>query len=75
MTRGERSRSNDPAVEPAVNPVTRSAIEGSGGGPGRALDVKRTPDGDLVNRSRANPTPRRYEQPLSEDGKEVQEGS
>jgi hypothetical protein len=58
MTRDHRSRSNDPTAERTANQSIRSGALGHSVG---------EPDDELVNRTRAETTPRRYDQPIEED--------
>lgn len=67
MNRDGRSSSNDPTGEAAADPAVqldpgRPAREPSGRQAPRRADHE-----EVVNRHTANPTPRRYEHPLTED--------
>ena len=64
MNRDRRSSSHDPTAEPSVAQSTQSNSGLSSDGPG----VERNRQlADVVNRSGADTTPRRYEQPADAD--------
>jgi hypothetical protein len=67
MNRDRRSSSNDPTDEMTADQSTQSA-SGIGvprSGPG--VERNRAADRDIVNRTHASTTPRRYDQPTDED--------
>jgi hypothetical protein len=71
MNRDRQSSSNDPSSETTAAQSTPSAtgVPTDRDGPGVERNV--TYDEDAVNRTRANNTPRRYEQPLEDDQERV----
>ena len=70
MNRDNRSSSQDPTSERAVDQSSESASGLAGGREGPGVERNQA-DADLVNRRTADTTPRRYEQPLEDDSDPV----
>lgn len=69
MNRDGRSRSQEPTGE---GPAAQPTENGSSLGPDLGLGAgRKPPQEDVVNRRRGDDTPRRYDQPLEEDGDPV----
>ena len=67
MNSTRRSSSHDPTDERAVDQSSQSASGLTTGQARRDRDPRGTVEEDVINRSRPNRTPRRYEQPLEHD--------
>ena len=66
MNRDHRSSSNDPTSERSADQSTQAASGLTAGREGPGVERARVPDDDIVNESDLD-TPRRYEQPLTDD--------
>jgi hypothetical protein len=73
MNRDQRSSSNDPTAEPAVDQSTQSASGLPRSRPGPGVERNRSLDPDGVEGG-PNETPRRYDQPIDDDGDPVMPG-
>lgn len=72
MNRDRRSSSNDPTDEPVASPSSETPSGLSGGRPGPGVEFNAEYAEDVVNRADADTsTPRRYEQPVDDDGDPV----
>ena len=68
MNRNGRSSSHDPTAERTVDQSTQSAGLTTGVPLDGADSQRGGSDEEIVNRRAADRTPRRYEQPLDDDG-------
>lgn len=59
MNRDGRSSSNDPTGEATADPAVQFPADGT--------PARRRTDDDVVNRDTADPTPRRYDRPVTDD--------
>jgi hypothetical protein len=71
MNRDERSSSNDPTSEAVSDQSAKSASGPSGGPSGPGVEGNGDYTEEVVNRNEPVSTPRRYEQPIEDDGDPV----
>ena len=74
MNRDRTSSSNDPSDEPTAEQSTQTASGLSSTRPGPGVERNRAPDKDVVDRTGADTTPRRYDQPIENDEDPVMPG-